>query len=247
MDCDKSFDIGNKLKTIAIIQARYKSTRLQGKILLNLDGNTVLGNVIRRLQKCKEIDGIIVATSTEPEDSLVVQEATKNGALYFCGSQNDVLDRYYRCAKFFGAERVVRITADCPYIMPDVVDRLLQESYKNGVQCEYGSNVKKRTYPKGFDCEVFSFDELERTARFADLEEDREHVTPFMRRSCVNFSLEDNEDYSHKRITLDTWQDYQDLQSYPLGNVYNYEECKKLLNQCISTEERNIAMELGHI
>lgn len=235
------------MKTIAIIQARYKSTRLQGKVLLNLGGISVLGNVIKRLQKCKQLDGIIVATSTEPEDHLIIQEAIKHGAQYFTGSHEDVLSRYYKCAKFFDIDQIVRITADCPYIMPDVVDKLIQNNFRYGATCDYASNVIQRTYPKGFDCEVFRFDELERAY---NLSEEREHVTPYIIKCAANkYSLVDSEDYSHKRITLDTAEDYRDLQSYHkiIGEIYNYDECKAVMNKLISTEEYSINLELGRV
>jgi len=158
------------MKTICIIQARMGSKRLPGKVLRPLGNKTILGNVIHRLQKCKYIDGIVVATP----DREIVKEAVNHGAHYYLGDEDNVLDRYYRCARFFSADRIVRITADCPYIMPDIVDRLIDEA-KN---YSYGSNVLRRTYPKGLDCEVFSIKNLNSAHYYATKQHDKEHVTP---------------------------------------------------------------------
>jgi spore coat polysaccharide biosynthesis protein SpsF (cytidylyltransferase family) len=230
--------------TLGIIQARYKSSRLQGKVLLDLHGRTVLSHVIRRLQRCKNIDAVVVATSTEPEDTLIIQEAIKNGAQYFTGSHEDVLNRYYQCAKLFHADRIVRITADCPFVMPDLIDKLIKESH----EVDYGSNVINRTYPKGLDCEYMTFSELERANQYCMNPLEREHVTAYIRGAAMQkYSLEDSEDYSHKRITLDTIEDYRDLKTYPIQDIYTYEECKPLLSRCISTEESSIALDLGRV
>lgn len=229
-------------KTVAIIQARYRSSRLQGKVMLDLGNISVLGNVIRRLQKCNRLDGIVVATRNEPENNIIIQEAIKHGAQYFV-HQGDVLTRFYKCAKFFGIDRIVRITADCPFIMPDLVDELIVgfEGFK------YGSNVLKRTYPKGFDCEIFDFHQLERAFNLAT---EREHVTPWIIQNVKEkYSLEDKDDYSHKRITLDTPNDYKDLLEYNkiIGNVYDYQEFKNRVGSLTSTEEYCINLELGRV
>jgi spore coat polysaccharide biosynthesis protein SpsF len=234
------------MKTIAIIQARFNSTRLKGKVLMELGGKTVLANCIARLQRCKELTDIVVATSTEPEDKAVIAEAIKNGVGHFAGSHLNVLDRYHSCAEACDADRIVRITADCPYIMPDVVNRVISESKIY----DYGSNVITRTYPKGLDCEVFSFGELDRAWRLADNNDEREHVTPYIIKNvCGKKSIKDTQDFSSKRLTLDTIQDYQDLQRYYpiIGSIYNYDDCKKVLNKCISSEDMDVSQEFGRV
>jgi len=211
------------MKIAAIVQARINSSRLPGKSLMSLGSKTVLAHVIDRLSICKELDGVIVATP----DNDIIKEAVNNGAQYYKGDELDVLARYYYCAKFFGVDRIVRITADCPFIMPDLIDKLVLQSKYH----DYGSNIVKRTYPKGFDCEVFSFEDLERAFFNAEDPYEREHVTPFMKRCSVNYSLTDDEDYSDRRITLDTKQDYEELIKYNeiIGNIYNYTDCKAVL------------------
>lgn len=230
---------------LAIIQARTSSTRLPGKTLMQLGSKTVLGNVISRVQRCKNIDGVLVATSTGEEDQPIIAEAVKYGALYYAGSKDDVLSRYYKAARLYKADRIVRITADCPFIMLDLVDELIDRSK----YFEYGSNVKNRTYPKGLDCEVFSLGELERAHNHA-VGEEREHVTPYIRSHVMQqFSMVDDDNFSHKRLTIDYAHDLRDMREfYPkIGHVYNYTALKKILPKLIGTEESNINMELGRV
>lgn len=231
------------MKTIAIIQARLGSTRLPGKILKPLGNKTALAHVIDRVKMCKNLDGIVIAFPYE--DASLASEAIKNGVHYYGGSHLDVLDRYYKAAKFYNADRVVRITSDCPFIMPDIVDRLISE----GAPFDYASNVHPRTYPKGFDCEVFNFNELERAWLHTNNPYEREHVTPYIISNTKGYNLCDTEDYSNKRITLDTPHDYKDLQNYEpiIGNIYNYIDAKAIMNKLISGEESCIVSELGRI
>ena len=212
------------MKTICIIQARMGSSRLPGKVLRPLGNKTVLGNVIHRMHKCKLIDGVVVATP----DTEIIKDAINYGAQYYYGDENNVLERYYKAAKFFGATRIVRITSDCPFIMPDVVDELIE---KTGIW-GYGSCFTNRTYPKGLDCEVFSMDELTRAHQISTDDYEREHVTPYIKAHSMNkFSLKDNEDFSDVRITLDTEEDYAFLTSIykHIGEVYNYAKVKEFI------------------
>ena len=219
------------MKIAAIVQARLNSSRLPGKVLMSLGNKTVLAHVINRLSMCRELDGVIVATP----DNDVIKESVNNGAQYYKGDELDVLCRYYHCSKFFGVDRIIRVTADCPFIMPDLVDKLVRGSKKY----DYGSNVVTRTYPQGFDCEIFSFEDLRRAFIYATDPYDREHVTSYMKRCLVNYSLRDEDDYSHKRITLDTLSDYNDLVEYNkvIGEIYSYTDCKKLLDKLVPAEK----------
>ena len=198
----------------AIVQARTGSTRLPGKILKELpygSGITVLEQVIRRLQRCREFSAVIIATTTAPEDDAVVKVAESCGAAWFRGSSEDVLARYHGAAVRFGIDPVVRVTSDCPCIDPGVVDRCVAEFHKRGV--DYLSNTLRRTFPHGLDVEVFSFNALDTAHREARAKPEREHVTPFIIQSEERFSrvlVEANEDETgpNVRVTLDTDEDY---------------------------------------
>ncbi len=116
------------MKPVAIIQARMGSSRLPGKVLMDLGGETVLARVVRRLQRCREIAKLVVATTTLPADDAIVAECERLEIACFRGSENDVLDRYYRAAQAHGAEAIVRITSDCPAIDPVLVDETIARS-----------------------------------------------------------------------------------------------------------------------
>ena len=153
------------MNTVAIIQARMGSSRLPGKVLKDLGGETVLGRVVRRLRGSRQISNIVVATTTEATDEVIVAECDRLQVLCFRGSEQDVLDRYYQAAHANAAEAVVRVTSDCPLIDPKLVDETV-EVFRDE-HADYASNVSPRTYPRGLDTEVFTFDALDRAWREA--------------------------------------------------------------------------------
>ena len=202
------------MKVTAIIQARMGSTRLPGKVLMDLGGETVLGRVVRRLRRGRLIDDIIVATTNCAVDDAIVRECQRHDVPCFRGSENDVLDRYYRAARKYASEAVVRITADCPVIDPQIVDETIR-AFKDHC-ADYASNGLLPTYPRGLDTEVFTFEALERAWCEAREPYQREHVTPYFYEHPELFSLASlrNEiDQSQHRWTLDTTEDLQLLRA----------------------------------
>jgi len=202
------------MNIVAIIQARMGSSRLPGKVLKDLGGETVLGRVVRRLRRSRQISNIVVATTTEPRDELIVAECDRLQASYFRGAEQDVLDRYYQAARANAAEAVVRVTSDCPLIDPELVDETA-EVFRDE-HADYASNVIPRTYPRGLDTEVFTFDALDRAWREAREPHQREHVTPYLYEHPQMFkltSLSGAADYSRYRWTLDTREDLELLRA----------------------------------
>lgn len=199
------------MATIAVIQARMSSTRLPGKVLMDLGGQTMLSRVVRRLQRAIGLDGVLVATSVEPDDDAVVEECCRLGVPVCRGSRDDVLDRYYHAARTASAATVVRITADCPLLDPDVVAALVEARARH--QADYASNTLERTYPRGLDVEVFTFEALERSWREAKQPHQREHVTPYIYEHPDLFKITSvklhDATYGHWRWTVDTWDDLQ--------------------------------------
>ena len=186
------------------------STRLPGKVLTDLGGKTVLARVVRRLRRAKLIDEIIVATTDLPTDDPIVRECNHLDVPYFCGSESDVLDRYYQAAKVFGAEAVVRVTSDCPLIDPQLVDETIAAFQAD--EADYASNVIPRTYPRGLDTEVFTAAALERAWLEAKEPHQREHVTPYFYEHPKLFRMASalaDADYSRYRWTLDTSEDLE--------------------------------------
>ncbi|MFA4833307.1 MAG: glycosyltransferase family protein [Patescibacteria group bacterium] len=194
-----------------IIQARISSTRLPGKVLLPLGGKTVLENVVERVRKAKLIGETVVATSNGKDDDKIVELCETRGIKYFRGSLDDVLDRYYQTAKHFQAESICRITADCPLIDPEVIDRVAKK-YLEG-EYDYVSNTHPTaTYPDGLDVEIFSFKALERAWQEAILLSEREHVTSYIWNNPDKFKIgnvKNSLDLSTYRLTIDENKDYE--------------------------------------
>lgn len=201
------------MKVVCLVQARVGSTRLPGKILKEICGKTILHHEIDRLKKCKEIDEIVIATTDKEDDDKIVNEAKKLSVKYFRGSENDVLSRFYYSAKENNADIIVRVTSDCPCIDFEILDKMLiyfKDKYKEK-QIDYLSNTINRTYPRGYDIEIFTFSALEKSYINAKKEYEREHVTPYIYDKTNNFlklSFENKEDYSEYRVTLDTIEDF---------------------------------------
>lgn len=198
------------MKTTAIVQARMGSTRLRGKVLKDLGGETALGRAVRRLRRAELIDEIVIATTTSESDEPILGEARRLGVLSFRGDELDVLDRYYQAARAFQPDVVVRITSDCPLIDPEVTDRTIAAFLRDRV--DYASNALDRTYPRGLDTEVMTADALGMAWRKAKLPYEREHVTPFLYEHPELFKLlpvTNDVDYSAHRWTLDTRKDLE--------------------------------------
>ena len=126
-------------KVVAIIQARMGSTRLPGKVLKEISGKPMLWHVIERVKRCKEIDNIVIATTSKDEDKAIIYIAEKCGVETYAGSENDVLDRYYQAAKKVNADVIIRITADCPLINPTTIDEMINICLNENIEyvCGY--------------------------------------------------------------------------------------------------------------
>ena len=195
---------------VAIIQARTGSTRLPNKILEDINGKPLLEHVLDRVRLSRLIDKIIIATTTEDKDRVILKMARSWGIDSYTGSEEDVLDRFYQAAKMYGADTVVRITPDDPFKDPEVVDRVIGYYLEHKDGLDYVSNTIKPTYPEGLDVEVFSFDTLERAWQEAGKPSEREHATPYIWNHPELFRLanvENDENLSHLRWTLDTEAD----------------------------------------
>jgi spore coat polysaccharide biosynthesis protein SpsF len=197
--------------TTAIIQARMSSTRLPGKVLLDLAGEPMLARVVERTQQASTIDRVIVATTVEPDDEPIAELCRSRGWAVSRGSRDDVLDRYYQAAVTDGADPIVRITSDCPVIDPGVID-LVVKQLTAGI--DYASNINpRRTFPRGLDVEAFPFSALSTAWRDDREATGREHVTPFLYRHPERFRValveSDRPDAAGHRWSVDTPEDYE--------------------------------------
>jgi spore coat polysaccharide biosynthesis protein SpsF len=199
------------MKRVIIVQARMGSTRLPGKVLMEVGGLPMLAQQVQRLRQFSQADEIVIATTTDSGDEAIVTLARKMGIAWYCGSEDDVLRRYVGAAKQAKADIVVRVTADCPLIDPEVGDRVIRELIKHSGECDYASNVLKRTYPHGLDVEAMFLDTLLRLDRLSLSPAAREHVTTFLRAErpelFLSRSLEDTQNNADLRWTVDEERD----------------------------------------
>ncbi len=229
---------------LAIVQARMSSTRLPGKVMRRISGRPMLWHVVNRLRAVEGLDGIVVATSTDPSDDVVASWCRREGTALFRGDLTDVLSRYHGAASEFGAGTVVRITADCPMIDPLLVERAVREFLRTPGLDYLGLDG---SYPDGLDTEVFSFSALERAFKEAALPSEREHVTPYIWKNRDRFrvrSLSHHEDLSHMRWTVDDGRDLEFVRrvfgafACPL-RVFYMEEVLELLERVPELSDLN--------
>jgi len=206
-------------QTIGILQARTGSTRLRGKVLLPVLGQPLLGVLLDRLRPAQQVQKWIVATTELPQDEAIVSLASAMGFACYRGHPEDCLDRYYRAAREYAADHVVRLTADNPLVEADFVDWVVDQYQDASPECDYASSGLSHTFPTGLSVEVFSFGALEAAWR-EDQFPRREHVTPFLYLHPERFNIKTlraDEDWGQLRWTVDTQEDLEFVRL-----VFNY-------------------------
>jgi spore coat polysaccharide biosynthesis protein SpsF (cytidylyltransferase family) len=191
-----------------IVQARMGSSRLPGKVMKKIGDKFLLDYVLEQLKSSKNIEKIIVATTTLTSDDIICKYVSSKNIKFFRGSSDDVLDRYYQCAKKFTVDTIVRITADNPLIDPNIIDRVINEFSNKKV--DYITNTLDRTFPYGTEVEIFSFKSLEKAWKNAIKPSEREHVTPFIRdpkNKFILMNIKHSENHSYLRYTVDRMSD----------------------------------------
>ncbi len=221
------------MKIVAIVQARMGSSRLPGKVLMEVNGKPIIWYIWERLGRVRGIDEIIVATSDDPANDPLADYVRGLGGAVFRGSEQDVLDRFYQAARVSSAGGIVRVTGDCPLLETDVIEKAVSLFRDTGA--DYVSNTMERTYPDGLDVEVVRFEALERAWKEARLPSQREHVTPFIcvgaGFSRVNFKQE--RDDSKERWVVDQAEDFELIrfileQLYPANPFFTREDVLEL-------------------
>lgn len=196
-----------------ILQARMGSSRLPGKVLKNINNVPSIEFQINRIKKAKKVGKIILATSIKVSDDPIEELCKEKGIICYRGSEEDVLERYFECAKLHNLSTVVRLTGDCPLVDPKTIDLAIDSFFKNNT--DYCSNTvppDTSRWPDGSDVEVFSFNALQQANEEATDSEDREHVTFFFwKKNFQRFKthqLPNEQDWSNFRYTIDYPEDY---------------------------------------
>jgi spore coat polysaccharide biosynthesis protein SpsF (cytidylyltransferase family) len=170
------------MRKVAIVQARFHSSRLPGKTCLRLGDGTVLGEVLARCAMIPGIDAVCCAVADDGLSAPVAAEARRAGAIVFLGSNEDVLDRYLQAARATKADIVLRVTSDCPLIDPELSAEVLARLAESGA--DYASNNMPPGFPHGLDCEAFTIEALLRADAASRDKGEREHVTPWLRNAA---------------------------------------------------------------
>lgn len=197
----------------AIVATRMTSSRLPGKVLMDLGGEPALVRLIERLQRSKYIQNVVIATTTNNDDDIVALTAAKAGVGCYRGSENDVLGRTVEAAESFGTDLIVQVTSDCPLIDPETVDLVIQRMLEHPY-LDYVGNHLVRTYPLGFSAEAFRTSALREVAEKTDDPHDREHVSLYFYERPEEYRLSNVETtfflrHPEYRLTLDTAEDYK--------------------------------------
>ncbi|MDQ0298231.1 spore coat polysaccharide biosynthesis protein SpsF [Salibacterium salarium] len=197
------------MNTVIIVQARMGSSRLPGKVLKPLGDSVVLDYVVKRCNRITNAAKVVVATSTHDRDYAIVEWCSRNNVEYFRGSELDVLARYYQCAKYFDADIVVRVTADCPFVDYELADECISK-----MKIEK-TDILRMTgeLPRGLTVEIFSFESLEYMYRYGTESHQKEHVTYYSKEYPSEFDIDfyrvpSELEEPSLRITLDTEEDY---------------------------------------
>ncbi|CCQ59832.1 cytidylyltransferase domain-containing protein [Crocosphaera watsonii] len=236
---------------LAIIQARVSSSRLPGKVLKPILGKPMLALQIERIQRSHLIENLVIATSDNITDNSIEDLCKILNVECFRGSLEDVLDRFYQAAKPYSPDHVIRLTGDCPLCDPELIDKIIR--YHLMGDFDYTSNTIDPTYPDGLDGEILRYNCLEKAWNSAQLDSQREHVTPFIYQNPELFkigSYKNSIDLSYLRWTVDELVDFQLISQiytdlYPKNanftteNILEYLEINPDLKTINSRYQRN--------
>ena len=229
-----------KENKVLIIQARTGSTRLKNKIVMEIFNRPILSFMLERLRFCKNIDQIVIATTIEKKDDIIVDIAKANNIDFFRGSEEDLLDRHYKAGLKFNADIIIKIPSDCPLADPKVVDNVIQYYLDNKNMFDYVSNYHPPTFPDGLDVEVIPMNILKMAWDKATKDYEREHLTPYIwehpeKFRIGNISYEENL-FMKERWTLDYEEDFLFIKKifealYKKGEVFHMEDVLTLLKK----------------
>jgi len=197
------------IRTLVILQARMSSRRLPGKVLLTLNDKPMIYWQIKRILRAKSITKLVVAISEHPSDDILANYLDEIAQEYIRGPLDNVLERFIQANKLYNPQSIVRITGDCPFVMPEIIDSVV--NLFNETKYDYVSNVVDLTFPDGLDVEVFKANILEKLMNYPLTCAEKEHVTLGILNRKDDFIIgnySNNKNLSHYRWTVDTAEDY---------------------------------------
>ena len=197
------------IHTLVILQARMSSRRLPGKVLLILNDKPMIYWQIKRILRAKSITKLVVAISEHPSDDILANYLDEIAQEYIRGPLDNVLERFIQANKLYNPQNIVRITGDCPFVMPEIIDSVV--SLFNETKFDYVSNVVDLTFPDGLDVEVFNANILEKLTNYPLSSVEKEHVTLGILNRKDDFIIgnySNSKNLSHYRWTVDTAEDF---------------------------------------
>ena len=242
-------------KNLVILQARMSSTRLPGKVLAIINGQPMIFWQIQRIKEAKSIDELIVATSTDQSDDTLVEFLELNGVLVHRGPIDDVYERFMQVLeRLADSKTIVRLTADCPFTMPELIDEMVNKFDSSGI--DYLSNALAPTFPDGLDIEIVGRSALIKLGEYPLSTTEKEHVTLGLRNRPSEFKIENfsqDSDLSHLRWTVDYEGDlnfareiYAEFRGqeakFNCGDLLKILEAKPELKNEVSGSLRNVAL-----
>ena len=232
-----------------IVQCRLSSSRLPAKIFLPGPKKTLIEHLLERLKKSKYIKKVIIATTSNPNDDFTCKFLEKKNNI-FRGSEENVLERYYKCAKRYKSKIIVRVTSDCPLMDYRLIDEMIESFWKK--DCDYLSNIHPPSLPNGFDIEIFTIDALEIAHQKAKKLFQKEHVTPYIWKQPNKFKIlnyshnqDDKRSYKKYRLTLDYLEDYLVIYEvykklYDKNKFFSYKDVIKFLKKNKKIPKKNL-------
>jgi spore coat polysaccharide biosynthesis protein SpsF len=226
--------------TVIVVQARMSSSRLPGKVMFPILGESLLYRMVERLKMIRHTAQLVIATSDEAADDEIEREALKMGVACFRGSLNNLLDRHFQAAMLYKADHVVKIPSDCPLIDPNIIDEVFDYYFADPGKYDYVSNLHPATFPDGNDVEIMSIGCLEKTWKAAQRPLEIEHTTPYIWENQDKFSIgnllwDTGDDFSMShRFTIDYEADYQFIKRvyeelYPINPRFSCQQILTLL------------------
>lgn len=252
--------MGALMKILAVLQARTSSSRLPGKVLMKINGTPMIAWQIQRISKSKRISHLVVATSTDQSDDALAVYLERNGIEVYRGSLNDVHSRYLNVInKFPDHELIVRLTGDCPLVMPHLIDEMVEYFEINNF--DYLSNCLNPTFPDGLDIEIFSRQSFLNLSKLELDDREKEHVTIKYRTSNLGFRLGEVNcwrDLGAERWTVDYLEDFEFVErvfTHFRGNesLFTFEETLAYLEKnpdsrnVLSHTLRNVSLDEGAV
>jgi spore coat polysaccharide biosynthesis protein SpsF len=229
----------SKNKVIGLIQARMNSTRLPGKVLFEISGKPILWHMYQRLKQSKLLDDVVISTGPKIKNKKIYDFASKENINCYFGSEGDLIERLFQTAQYYDASAIVRVTGDCPFVDPVIVDTMLSQYIKTKDKYDIVMNSKTHTFPHGLEIEIYPFETIKKLHFTIKDTRLREWFPVYIDKNQNDFKIlnvTSEKDYPKFRLTVDYIEDYEFTKSvyqelYKDGHIFLLDEIVDLLSK----------------